>query len=41
MEVCVQVIWDGSQATRCVDSVDICDEVCRLEEMGTLQLRLF
>lgn len=41
MEIGVQVIWDGSLAAGRGGSVDICEDVCRFEELGTLQRRLF
>ena len=41
MEIGVQIIWDGSLAAGCGGSMNICEEVCRFEELGTLQRRLF
>jgi hypothetical protein len=37
MEIGVQVIWDDSLAAGCGGSMDICEGVCRFEELGTLQ----
>ena len=41
MEIGVQVIWDGGLAAGGGGGVDLCEEVCRFEELGTLQRRLF
>ena len=40
MEIGVQVLRDGSLAAGRGGSVNICEEVCRFEELGTLQRRL-
>ena len=41
MEIGVQVIRDGCLAACRGGSVDICEYICRFEEMGTFQGRLF
>jgi hypothetical protein len=36
VEICVQVIWDGSLASNCGGIMDVCKKVCRFEELGSL-----
>ena len=41
MEIGVQVFRDGGLAAGCGGSVNTSENICRFEELGTLQRRLF